>query len=351
MNFSFDKKIFGLDISDRALRLIQLQKKGRKFFLNSYNEVVIPPEIIIGGEIKNEEKFIQLINQLIKSVEGKRVTTKNVISVLPEPKTFIKVINIKSSLKDGGISELIQEEIENHIPFSLEEIYLDWQILKRTNGNLTILVGAAPKNIVDSYTTALEKSGLTPLVLEIEGAAIIRTLLFEKDQGAKIIIDFGAVRTGLILYDKGTIQFTVSLPISGIKITEAIQETLNLDWQKAEKAKIICGLDPTKCEGALLKILMNTIDRLVIQIKKAITFYQTNFSNKAPISEIIICGGGANFSNINEVLSSKLGLPVKIANPLINVSQTKKINIPSAKALSYTTAIGLALKVFQKDKK
>src|SRR3989344_9657207 len=94
MIFDLDKNIFGLDISDRALRLIQLKKKGKKTVLSSYNEIVIPEGIITNGVIIDENNLIKLLHQLITTVKGDKINTKKVISVLPETKTFIKVIEI-----------------------------------------------------------------------------------------------------------------------------------------------------------------------------------------------------------------------------------------------------------------
>jgi len=287
-----NKNIFGLDISDRALRLIKLNKKGKKILISSYNDLAIPAEIIKNGEIKNGEKLIKLLNQLVKSAKGKKIKSKNVITVLPETKTFIKVIKIPATDNKDQLPDLVKEEIKNHIPLNIDEIYLDWQILKQNSDSIQLLVGAAAKNIVDSYFSVLEKSGLTPYVFEIEGAAIIRSLITANDKKARIIIDFGAMRTGLIVYDQGTIQFTASLPISGNKITQTISKTLRLDIEKAEKSKVVCGLDPKKCEGALLKILLKSMENLTGQIKKAMVFYKTNFSESNQIAEIVLCGGG-----------------------------------------------------------
>ena len=344
-----DKNIFGLDMSDKALRVVQFKKRGKKTVLSSYNEVAIPKDIIGNNQIKQEDALSKLIHKTIKSAKGSKISTKDVVAVLPEQKTFIKVIEI-SQKPEQKLSELIEEEIKNHIPFDTKDIYLDWQILKQDENTTKLLIGAAPKTIVDSYTSVLEKSGLIPNILEIEAAPVIRSLITQNDQKAKIIIDFGAVRSGLIVYDHGTAQFTVSLPTSGIKITDTISKTLNLDWKKAEKAKMVCGLDQDKCEGALLKILMSAMDQLTAQIKKTIVFYGSNFPESNEISEIILCGGGANFSKIDEVLSDKLNLPVKIGNPFINAVQTKRVSIPKNKILSYATAIGLALRAFQKNK-
>ncbi|MFA6322310.1 MAG: type IV pilus assembly protein PilM [Candidatus Buchananbacteria bacterium] len=339
--------LFSLDISDGAIRLVKLEKRGKKIFIVSYAESGLEPNVISNGEVKNEETFIAQVKKLLKNSQGKKIKGKNLITVLPETKTFIQIIKTPAANNDEQLLDFIKQEIKNHIPLTFEEIYLDWQVLEKTKESFKILIGAAPRDIVDNYFRIIEKCGLTPHVFEIEAAAIIRSLLAKNDTQPKVIIDFGATRTGLIVCDHGMPEFTVSLPISGKEITATITSTLQLDPAKAEKAKVVCGLDPQKCDGALRKILLTTVNNLAKEIKKSIFYYQSNYNNQ--ISEVILCGGGANFSEIDKLLSEKLKLPVKIGNPLTNLSLNKKLSLNKNQALSFTTAIGLALRAFDKE--
>ncbi|HLC89634.1 MAG TPA: pilus assembly protein PilM, partial [Patescibacteria group bacterium] len=214
------QQAFGLDISDQAIRLINCRKIGKKNIITNFNELAVPANVINNGEIIEPQTLSKLIQQLVKSTAGPKIKTKNVISVLPETKTFIKVLTLNAAIDKKNIDHvaaLIEKEIVNHLPVSPDEIYFDWQLLETKSDSAKVLVGAAPRNIVDSYLSVLEKSDLTVYALEIEAAALSRSLLAEKEESAKILIDFGAIRTGLTIYDKNTIQFTVSLPISGNK--------------------------------------------------------------------------------------------------------------------------------------
>jgi type IV pilus assembly protein PilM len=350
MIISTDTNFFGLDISDGAIRLVRLIKKGKKIWLISHNEIELPAGVIVNGEIKNEDKLVEGLRLLLKTVRGAKISDRNAITVLPESKTFIKVIQLGEANNDEEMLKLIKEEIKNHIPLSFEEIYLDWQVVKQKPGSTSVLISAAPRDLVNAYYAALEKSGINPYVLGIEAAAITRCLIAKDDNRPKMVIDFGASRTGLILYENQVPQLTVSLPISGNNITQAISQTLKIELKEAEKAKVICGLNQDKCEGALLKILLSTMDNLTKQIKKSMIFYQDSYPGGEPISEIILCGGGANFSMIDKVLAEKLKLPVRTGDPLLNVTLGNKISISKNKLLSYTTAIGLALRpVFKKE--
>ena len=118
----------------------------------------------------------KLLDKTIKTAQGEKIKTKNVITVLPEQKTFIKLIEV-STVDDDQLDEAIREEVVNHIPLNIDEVFWDWQIIKKDSDTTKLLIGAAPKGIVNSYTSFLEKSNLIPNALEIEAAAIIRSLI------------------------------------------------------------------------------------------------------------------------------------------------------------------------------
>ncbi len=343
---------FGLDLSELSLKLVKLKKSGPKILLQSWNEMDLLPDLIVNGEIKNRAKLITAINKLIKTCQGRKLPHREVISVLPEPKTFIKLIEVPSYSEKKDLSRAIEKEMEHHLPLPLNELYLDWQVIKNKfypeNSRLRVLVGASPQTITDQYTDLLERAGLLPLVLEIEAVAIVRSLIKENNSDsnhlAQVIIDLGASRTGLIVYDRGTIQFSLSLPISGLEITKAIARSLDLSFDQAEKIKIVCGLDRKKCRGSLKKILQNQIDELTNRIKSVIDFYRDHFPDSNPIERVLLCGGGAKMINITEVLSEKLNLKVEHGNPLTNLTPGKNFPWTQKQSLPFATAIGLALR-------
>ncbi|MBU1164073.1 pilus assembly protein PilM [Patescibacteria group bacterium] len=347
--FSPNTTAFGLDISDFAIRLVNLRKTRSSVSIESFNELKVPAGYIVDGEIKDEENVTKLLNKLLLTAQGKKLLKTEVVSVLPETKTFIKIITVKKTEKKE-LPKAIKLELKKHIPINIEEIYLDWQVISENEKTMNVLAGIAPKVIVDSYLNILRKVNLIPLVLEIEAAAISRALIAGDDK-AKIIIDIGAARTGLIVYVHNTIVLTVSLPISGEKVTQEISQTLNIDYQKAEKAKYVCGLDKTRCKGALRKILFNSMDNLVFEIDKAVEFYTTHFPQSEKISQIYLCGGGAYLKKIDKYLSHRIKMEVITGDPLrtIKKDKLKEIKFPVNRSLSYTTAIGLALRGVDKN--
>jgi len=353
MLFSIEKNLFGLDISDLALRLIKIKKSGKKNIITSKSELVLPEGIIVDGEIRKPDLLTSSIRKLIDSAQGSKINTNKVISVLPGKKTFLKFITLKLS-HDNDIAQALKKEMPKHIPLEPDEMYYDWQHIENTqfNNKKSVLIGAAPKKIVDDYSRVLRKAKLFLFVLELEAAAISRSLLDENEQdsGPKIIIDLGATRTSLVLYHHSTILFTVSIPISGNKITQEISKKLKLNLKQAEKIKKVCGLDEKRCQGSLKKILFSTINDIIANIENAIDFYQQHFNRQDKIQEIILCGGGANLINFDHVMSSKLKIPTKIGNPMRHIHKLDKgISISPSQSNSYATAIGLALRAVNQE--
>ncbi len=372
----------GLDISDLSLKLIQLRKAGNTIKVQALSRVSLEAGLIVDGEIKNKDGLIKKIKELISSPKYGKVSSNNIVACLPETKTFIKLIEVEKT--PNKLADIIETEIEKYVPFSIGEVYYDWQVIDSGQGQESILIGVIPKAIVNQYTDLFYETKLSIEALEIEQVAICRALLREESPDFKkpynknyAIIDFGAARTSLTVYSKNSILFTVSMPISGEKITDEIAKSLEIEKAQAEKAKIICGFDKNVADGIIEKILSATIKELNVKISGALEFYNSHFSDHGPINYIILCGGGASIKGIDEIIKNSVPLEVKRGNILENINIDKedfnnlfsvdynlnrnllrKINknnykqkergndllVTQDSSLTYVTAIGLALR-------
>lgn len=327
----------GLDISDLSLKLVQLDRVRDKIKIQALSKLNLPKGVIENGEIKNKSELVKAVKKIISAPMYGKVSSGEVVACLPESKTFIKLIEINKS--PNALADVVGNEIEKHVPLAAEEIYYDWQIIEELPDKYFVLIGAAPKNIVNQYTEMLDETKLSPVALEIEPVAICRCLLkeeapnqkpkpfAEKDgMGAGVnyaLIDIGANHTCMIFYSGNSVLFTMSLPISGEAITAKIQQALNLTPDQAEKAKIICGLDEAKANGVIKDILADNIKSLIEKIKESIVFYENYFGRRGPLNQIILCGGGANITDLDKIIGKELSLEVKLADSLANLSEAK----------------------------
>lgn len=294
----------GLDISDYKLRLVQLKKRGRKNKIISFAEVEVPKGVISDGLPQQPRQLVELLKQLKKQVKGVRLLTNKVIVGLPEKQSFIKLISLSSARN----KEIIKE-ISKHVPFDIKDIYYDFQVKPDFFANTKALHFAAGKKIlVKNYINILETVGFEPMVFEIETQAITRSLFLPNDEYAYLIADIGLARTTIFVVYQGLVIFSISFP-SIVKEKEAY------------------------------------LSELIPQIKKVLTFYNQNLYKEIQPTALITCGTGAHVKNLNQETEKNFNIKSVPGNPWQNISNStsflsKKIKYP----LSYTTAIGLALR-------
>ena len=373
----------GLDISDLSIKLVQLNKIRDKIKIQALGKLTLPLGVITNGVINDRAELIKAIKKIIAAPGYGKVSSEEAVVCLPESKTFIKRIEVAKS--PNSLADVIGAEIEKHVPMSKSEIYYDWQVTAELADKYQVLIGAAPKEIVDQYAQLLDDAKLSVAAMEIEPTAICRCLLKEEAPEAKPaaaplkpgrtarlnygIIDIGANHTCLIFYSDNTIVFSVSMPISGEEITAKISRTLNLTPEQAEKAKIICGLDETKANGVIKKILEETIKNLISKIKEALDFYENYYGGK--LNKILLCGGGGNITELGKIIAQEFSIKVETADALTNLDETgekfnpifmekhsfdakllkndssregNNLSIQQNSGSTFTTAIGLALR-------
>jgi len=354
---------FGLDINDLSLKIVKLKKRGKSFCLSSYNEEAISPGIIENGVIKDEAALVKVIKLAYNTVKGKKLETKYVVASLPEEKSFLQVIRMPK-MDEEELKLAVPLEIENYIPLSINEVYLDFQVIPPIKDYFTyleVLIVATPKKVVDSYISCIKKAGLIPVALEVESEAVARALVKkETNSSLLILIDFGGNNTDFIVFSGNSVRFTTSIPISSQSVTKAISESLKIDFYKAEKLKIEYGLSGKssvkfyKYKKEVSQIITPILEDLVGQIKKYMNFYRDHSSYEylfpdRKSEKILLCGGGAELKGLTEFMSEKLETTVKLGDPSANLLIKKARTIMDKNLISFTAAIGLALRETDKN--
>jgi len=346
-NIYTNNSVFGLDISDFSIKIVQLKKKANCFEFENYNRISIPKGVIKKGEIQKPEKLVELLKKAVKESKPGIIKTQYAVCSLPEQHAFIKVIDLPKMKLDEA-KEAIKWEAEANIPLSLDEVYLDWKILSSDNQHTKVLINAAPKYLVNKYLKTIRAAGIEPIIFEIESIGTARSLI-EKNKKIDpvLIIDLGFSRTSFIIFAEDNVCFTSSISISNEQMINDIAKKLKIDNYIAKKLKFKIGLDKTQEKGKIFNVLVPSINKLINKIQDYIKFYGGN-DKKRNISKIILCGGGANLYALPEYLSQKLEIPVILGDPWINILDHNKKNkipgIPHKESLAYSTVLGLAIR-------
>lgn len=345
---------FGLDIGDSTIKLVRLEKKwwprrGIYFDIDDIRQISLPPGCIASGEILQPELAREKIDLLLgRHKEAPAIKTPWVVADLPVAKTFLKLIEI--GVSETEISdEIVKFEATKHLPMDIKEMDIDWQIIPNkeiSSGTTPILIGAVPKKIVTSYTELLESVGLSILALEIEDISIARAMVTATktyEGEARAILDLGGSRSSMIIYDKGSIQFSSLINFSGDLIDSAIMQRLKIERPAASDLKENRGLNYVDQYPEYLKLMTEMSEKLVENIFQIILFHQEHFSKPNPITHITMSGGLSAMSNLDKFLTDKLKIEATPGNAWKNIFN-ENINQDRKSGLGLVSAVGLAIR-------
>ena len=323
MDFFFLKNVFGLDISDYSIEVLELKRSFKKTYLSAYGRVILEKGIVENGEILDKKKLEIKIKDVLKNTIPRKIKSKKVIISLPESKTFTHFF---------GEIENIQEEAERNIPWQPEEIYFDIK-----NG----FYAASPKKIVEDYLEVFKESGLDLLVLDIESSSLVRAFESELDNKETfLIMDIGARTTNLVFVEGKQIKMSDVIYLAGNNFTDSISKKLNISFEEAEKLKIKYGFNPGEKGGEITIVLQSIFQDILKETRQAINFYEDR--NNKKVKQILLCGGSSSLPKIDFYIASNLDIKTKIPNPWQGIDTKNLFKSTVFKPVFFANVIGLA---------
>lgn len=355
-------KAFGLDISDFSCKIVQLEHAKNGFRLASFSEVLLERGIVEKGEIQKEDELIAALKKGLKKVHGKTIQTNYVIASLPEQKAFLQVVQLPKMEKEE-VTQAVRFQAENYIPYSIDSVYLDHMIIPPFHNHIDhidVLLASMPRDVVNSYTSVLEKAGLTPFALETESFALSRALVENGVSAMPILfLDLSSSVTNVSIFSGYSLRLTTSIAVSALQFTEAVQKELGINEEKAEELKRMHGLanegDPLG--KRVFEALVPVVTDFIEQIQKYMEYHESHMPHQhlgqaqPKIKKIVLSGGGANLRGLPDLLTRELKTEVVVGNPWVNILSSHSKEIPDLSfqdSLRFTTALGLALRGAQK---
>ena len=340
----------GLDISDRSVKFVELERKDSGFSVSKFGSRNLPPGIIESGEIKQKEKFVDFLKSIKEESGAKFVNVS-----LPEEKAFLSRIKIPAT-KEEELRSILEFQFEEHIPLPVQDAIFDFEVVKKEKVEekeefLSVNIVAFPKNLAESYRDAFEEAGLTPLAFEMEAYAFARVAIPKEEKKSCFLVDIGKTRATFAIVNKGVMQFASTIEIGGDNFDAALAKNFGVSRLKAEEIKKERGLMRNKDNEKFFNFLLPVAAAIKDEISKHVIFWNSHLDDndgEKTISRIILCGGEANLKGFSEYLSYELKLPVEISNPWVNLISFEK-EIPELEleeSLSYAVAIGLSLRSF-----
>lgn len=358
MLFSSKKPLVAVDIGSHSIKIAQI-KKGRKGYeLANFGMISLPVDTVMDGEIENAQALTEALRNLLKS---EKVKNKEAVIGISGQSVIIKKISVPLMSEDE-LAEMIREEAEQYIPFDIEEVNLDFQIVKAEGEiptekgkiapgeerQMDVLIVAVRKEVVKSYLDVFKEVGMKVKVVDLSVFALenIYEMNYEVETDTAIaLVNIGASMTNVNILEGGVTGFTRDIPIGGATISEEIQKSLSIGFSDAEKIKL--GIIPkehskTQVVGFVKKGIQDICDEL----RK--TFDMCEKTSDYKVTKIYLSGGSCQMEGIAPLVGSAIGIETEILNAFNRVQYAEKAFDPEyIETMAPVAAIpmGLALRM------
>lgn len=341
------KNALGLDIGSSSVKLVQLRETKKGIHLVNLSVATLPPEAIVDGALMNTAVIVETIREMVAKLKLK---TKEVAISISGHSVIIKKIGLPAMTQDE-LDESIKWEAEQYIPFDVNDVYLDYQVLQSRpeQGQMDVLLVAAKREMVDEYAGIVRDAGLEPVVVDVDCFTIQN--VFETCYGfppgeSVVLIDIGAATINVNIVSNGMTTFTRDINMGGNQYTEELRKRLNISHEQAEAYKLggqnTDGVIPQEVD----RILASVSETLANELHRSLDFYLAT-SSEGRVSRIYLSGGTAQVSSLAPTIENRVGVPVELLDPFKAVSvDNKQFNLEFINRIrpGAAVAIGLALR-------
>jgi type IV pilus assembly protein PilM len=344
--------LIGIDIASTSLKLVELSDAGKGAYrLERYAIEPLPKDVVTDGNIANLDQVSDALKRAWKRLGSRN---RHVALALPAAMVITKKIIVPSGQKEEDLELTVEAEANQYIPFALDEVNLDFQVLGPAPNNpeeVELLIAASRKEKVEDRVAIAESAGLKPRVMDVESYAtqeafrLITPTLPANGRDQNIaLVDIGAHVTHFYVLRNNQFLFSRDQGFGGNQLTQDIQRAFNLSPEEAESAKKNQGL-PENYDSDVLQPFMET---LALEITRALQFFFTSTSYNQ-VDQIVLAGGCALLPGLDELVAKRAGVATVVGNPFAAMQTSDRIRPRqlAQDAPLLTIATGLALRSFE----
>ena len=343
----------GLDIGSHSIKAVVLESSGDSLELLNFAIRELDPGVIVDGDIVNRDAVISAIKDVINQV-GVKSGNKHIYSAVSGRSVIVRRIPMEQ-MSEEEARQAIQWEAEQHIPFRIDEVSLDFKIINPeiAPGQMEVLLVAAKKDVVDLHRGIIEEAGLTPASVELEQFSLQRAYISAYTEQEDLsecvtILNIGAEVTNMVIVRNGLPSFTRDLSIGGSRFIEALQHSIGVEYEIADE--ILNGNIPSDVsEEEVHSTISRVIDELSTSIRRSFITYQAS-GEDTRIDKMFISGGCSLIHGLADILSEQHGLPVEHFAPFRNMTIPEDIiPLDDREALEAVLSVsaGLAIRGYE----
>ncbi|MGI9307635.1 MAG: pilus assembly protein PilM [Gammaproteobacteria bacterium] len=348
---SRNKALAGLDITTSSIKLIELVQNGKGYRVECYAAEPSPPNSITDKSIVDSEAVGEAIRRAMKRASSR--ATEVAIAISGDA-AITKVIQMPRNLSNHELEGQVEIQADQYIPFPMEEVSYDFEVLGENKNDpdlVDVLLVATRTENVDQRRAAVEAAGLKARVVDVEAFALENAcylMTHQMPDGGMdhliAVVDFGASSTTFSVLQNLRVIYTRDFTFGGQQLTEEIMRIYGLSLEDAGRAKKEGGL-PSNYQP---EVLDPFVDDMTQQVSRSLQFFLASGGGREQPDQILVCGGCANIPGVADLISSKVGIPTEIGEPLgqMKISSRARSQGVESDATALLTACGLGLRSF-----
>lgn len=336
----------GLDIGSSYIKTVKLKESKGTYELELFDIHPLPPELIVDGSIIDSLRLVDSLKEMIKKAGIK--TKDTVISISGHSSVIIKRIALPE-MSEEELSESIKFEAEQYVPFDIEDVNLDFQIIgpKEEPGQMDVVLVAVKKDIINEYISVVKEAGLNPIIVDIDSFALenIYGINYEIETEKNIaLLNIGASTINMCILKGGISVFTRDSSLGSNLHTEALQREFNVAYENAEKLKRGEAVENVSPEDAA-SVIESASEEILSEIIRSFDYYRSTTLHE-DIAEVILSGGCALLRNFAAMIAEKSGIETKVMEPFRNIKIPKRFDRAYIEEMAPIMAVasGLALR-------
>ena len=346
-SFSSKKSVVGLDVGSSTVKAVELTQRGRNrgFELSHLGVSKVPAEAIVQGAFLNAGAITEAIRE---AIDNAKIRNKNVAAAVCGHSVIVKKVSLPVMTREE-LDEQIRWEAEQYIPFDVNEVNLDFQILDSADdqGQMDVLLVAAKKDLIDDYVQVISEAGLIPVAIDVAAFAVENAFEANYQVGKQetvALVNLGAQVVNISIISGGVPCFTRDITTAGNQYTEEIQKALSISFDEAERIKLGgnggSGQDvvPQEVEQAMQSVTETVIG----EISRSLDFFAAT-SSDTRIERVFLSGGAARVSGLKNAFAQRSGLPVEVMNPLSRMLPSNKFEQGYLDDVSPSLGVGVGL--------
>jgi type IV pilus assembly protein PilM len=313
--FGRSKLSAGLDIGSGIVKLVVIDHSRPEPEIVQVATSPLVPDAIVEGEIMDPVLVAETVRAII---DGAGLKRRDVVSAVGGHDVIVKKIPM-DRMSQSDAREVIRWEAEQHVPFDMENVQLDFQILDpdADSPQMAVLLVAAKREFVENRISLLGDAGLNPLMIDVDAFALHNA--FERNypdvrEGMVALLNIGHETTNVNLISNGAPALVRDVPFGTRRLRESLQRERGLPVERAES--VLQG----QAEPEVLRaLLQERIDELAVGVERAAAFVMTQ-SGGDGVSRVYLSGGGACVMGMVDAVAARMGVPAEVANPIQRIA-------------------------------